>query len=186
MKKMGRKLLALFVLLVVGVLLSALVGCNGLRPNSTAGINIVNEKGSNPVILSGNNNTQAIPIYEKLDIKLPESPGGAQPADASSPDQRATASGVFVNANVGNRSSDLDATTGVNLLNRVKGASAGQTQTTSQGDESPTSGSQTQTPSQTQSDTTTIAVPVSVGQQGPSATAGQTVQKPEDSQVEQP
>lgn len=185
MRKMGRKLLVLFVLVVAVVLLSALVGCSAFRPPAVnAGYYIENKPGAHPTLIIGSNNSQANAIHAPIG----ETAGGAegQPAEASRETQSAKSSGLFVNNAVGDKHADIDATAALEVLSKVRGASAGQTQTTSQGDESPASGTQTQTPSHTQSDTTTIAVPVSVGQQGPTATAGQTVEKAEDSQAEQP
>lgn len=161
------KKIAIFIAAVI--LLSS---CAGLRPNVTAGVYIDNQKGSKPTINSGNSNSQIIPINDALTINQPAGNESAeQDANATAVERKANAGGVFVNANVGDRSAATDITSAVELLDNVRGTSAGQTQTTSKGDASPATGEQTQTPTQTETKTTNI--PISVSQGGASSTTAE-------------
>lgn len=155
----------------------ALTGCALFKTpeNITAGVYINNQKDSRATINSGNSNSQIIPINDKLTINQPpeaEVDGGEQVANATTAERKANAGGVFVNANVGDRSAATDITSAVDLLNNVRGTTAGQTQTTSKGDESPTTGSQSQQATQTEEKPSTVNIPISVGQAAKSDTGG--------------
>lgn len=153
---------ALRVFLVIFALL-IFAGCNGLRPQVNAGYYIQNLPESKTTIQLGTSNSQANAVHAPIG----KAQGEGDNAEAIGGEGKtAKASGLFVNTAVGDRTAEIDATTALEVLKNVKGSSAGQTQATSKGDESPAAGTQTQTPTQT--DTTNI--PVSVGKQSQATT----------------
>ena len=148
-------------LLIFTTAIIFLTGCAAFRPSVTAGVYINNEKGAKPTINSGNSNSQIVPINEPMNINLPATEEGeTQDAIATTTERKANASGIFVNANVGDRSAATDITSAIELLDNVRGTSAGQSQTTSKGDSSPTTGTQTQQADQHEEKP--IEIPVSV------------------------
>jgi len=166
-----------FLKLCLAAVWVMLTGCGLMRPASVnAGYYIENKPDSKTTIMLGTNNSQANAIHAAI--------GDAGTADGEKAEavkedegkagQTAKSSGLFVNNNVGDRSAEVDATAALEMLKDVQGTSAGQAQTTSKGNESPSTGTQSQTPSNTQTDTTTLALPVAVGQSAPTATADQS------------
>ncbi len=143
----------------------ALTGCKS--PDIYAGQYFDMKKDSKPIVMTGTNGSMANAIHAPI-----EGIGGAaegEKAEADKEQQTAKSSGLFVNNTVGDRSADVDATTALEMLRDVKGASAGLGQTTSKGDSSPsTGGDQTQTPTQTQTKTTNV--PISVSNDGAEST----------------
>ena len=179
---------ALRVFLVIFALL-IFAGCNGLRPQVTAGYYIENLPESKTTVLIGTNNSQANAIHSGLGDAAGVADGEKAEAvktDESKAGQTAKSSGLFVNNCVGDRAAEIDATAALEMLKDVQGTSAGQTQTTSKGDSSPSTGTQSQTPSNTQTDTTTLALPVAVGQTGATATADQSKPAADDASAAQP
>lgn len=170
----------LFVLFSIGVLF--LVGCAGFRqPQVNAGYYIDVKPDSKATLQIGTNNSQANSIHSPIGTA---EGGEGETADANKQAEMAKSSGLFVNNNVGDRSADLDMTAALELLKNVKGVSAGQTQTTSKGDSSPTTGGdQQQTPTST--DTRTTTIPVAVGQTAPKAEAKPETQSQPQQQNQQ-
>jgi hypothetical protein len=171
---------ALFILFSIGVLF--LVGCAGFRqPQVNAGYYIDVKPDSKATLQIGTNNSQANSIHSPIGSA---EGGEGETADATKQADMAKSSGLFVNNNVGDRSADVDTTAALELLRNVKGASAGQAQTTSKGDSSPTtSGDQSQTP--TSADTKTTTIPVAVGQTAPKAEAKPETQSQPQQQSQQ-
>lgn len=159
----------MMILLGAGLLL--VCSCGLLGPSAVnAGYYIENKPDSKTTIILGSNNSQANAIHSPLG-KVSGTVGEGESAEANKEELKAKSSGLFVNNAVGDRVADVDATAALEVLRNVKGSSAGQAQTTSKGDESPSTGTQSQTPVHTE--TRTIATPVAVGQQAPTATATQ-------------
>lgn len=152
---------------ISAAMLLIVTSCGTLRPQVHAGYYIENLPDSKTTVLIGTNNSQANAIHAP--IKDAGSDTEGQPAEAKAAERTAKSSGLFVNNTVGDRTADVDATAALEMLRNVRGTSAGQSQTTTQGDESPATGTQTQTPTQTE--TTTTNVPISVGQAATSETA---------------
>jgi hypothetical protein len=140
-------------------------GCPSLRPTVYAAYYVENLPDSNATVQVGTSNSQANAIHAALN-KAATADG--QPAEANAVDKTAKSSGLFVNNAAGDRTADLDATAALEILKNVRGTSAGQSQTTTKGDESPATGEQTQTPTQTENRTTNL--PISVGQAAASET----------------
>jgi hypothetical protein len=168
-----KKSIAILALVILALLLGE--GCALFRtppPSVNAGYYIDNKPESKATIQLGTSNSQANAIHDAL----PDSAGAAdgKQAEADKTGQKAKASGLFVNNAVGDRQADIDATAALELLRDVKGASAGQTQTTSKGDSSPSTGTQSQTPAL--NETRTVNVPVAVSQQGAAAKTGDTTE----------
>lgn len=177
-----KKLIA-FVLSGIAILFFC--GCAGFRQTPqtvNAGYYFNFHPDSKASTCVGTNNTQSNAVHAP--IGKTSDAGEGERADADKQASKASSSGVFVNNNVGDRSADVDTTAALELLRNVKGASAGQAQTTSKGDSSPSTGSQNQTPSNTESPT--LALPVSVGQTAPSATAAANQPQPQAQNQEKP
>ena len=167
-----------FLKLCLAAVWVMLTGCGLMRPASVnAGYYIENKPDSKTTIMLGTNNSQANAIHAGIGKAAGAAEGEKAEAvkeDEGKAGQTAKSSGLFVNNNVGDRSAEVDATAALEMLKDVQGTSAGQAQTTSKGNESPSTGTQSQTPSNTQTDTTTLALPVAVGQSSPTATADQS------------
>lgn len=154
----------------VALAVVALTGCGLLKPSQiNAGYYINMQPNSYGQATVGSNGTQANSIHAALPAA--DVGGEAVAADAAG-GKTSRASGLFVNSGNFARSTDADLSAAYEVLSRVKGSSAGQTMSTSKGDESPASGEISQTPSH--SETTTLALPVAVGQSSPTATADQS------------
>lgn len=172
-------------LVVVAVVAAVLLfsGCGGglFGPDTVnAGYYIENKPDSKTTVLIGTNNSQANAIHAGVGGAAGAAEGERAEADDNA--RTAKSSGLFVNNAVGDRSADVDATTALEMLRNVRGVSAGQAQTQSKGDSSPSTSSQNQTPSNTESPT--LALPVSVGQTAPSATAA--ANQPQDKEQAKP
>jgi|BioPla2DNA2_1021312.scaffolds.fasta_scaffold22646_5 hypothetical protein len=163
-----KKAIAILMLVILAVMLGA--GCTLLNPPLTvnAGYYIDNKPESKTTVQLGTSNSQANAIHAGIGASAEATDG--QPAEADKTGQKAKSSGLFVNNVVGDRQADIDATAALELLRDVKGASAGQTQTTSKGDSSPSTGTQSQTPALNEN--RTVNVPVAVSQQGAAAKTG--------------
>lgn len=149
-----------FIAIVFMVATFVITGCGLLRPGINAGYYINNEPDSKTTVLLGTNNTQANAIHARVDANTGQAD---DVATANENDKLAKSSGLFVNNTVGDRSADFDTTAALEVLKNVRGTSAGQSQTTTKGDESPATGEQTQTPTQTETTTTNVPLAVKGG-----------------------
>ncbi len=160
---------------------AVLLGCAGLTPKpertqGSTGINIINEANSNPVIVSGTNNSQINTINDKLEVgKQPAGAAGDGQAVDADGERQATISGLFTNVGKGDRSADVDAAAAIKLLHDVRGTTAAQSQATTKGDESPGSVGDAAQQAEQKEDagkSTTVNVPISAGQAAKSETTG--------------
>lgn len=163
-------------LVLATVLMVMLTGC-AIRPNVNAGYYIEMQPNSYGQATVGSNGTQANSIHAALPSGDAGEAAEAVASDAASGGKTSRASGLFVNSGNFERSTDADLSAAYEALNRVKGTTAGQNLTATSGAESPASATSTQNPQNTTTDTTTLALPVAVGQSAPTATADQS--KPE-------
>ena len=176
-------LFVVFVLALSGLL----AGCF-LRPAvGYAGYAIINNPDSRSTLVIGSNNTQANAVHSPLGASGESQAcgcgkencpactqeegkpacgcGGCQAgsgrAVADGKENRAYAGGLFVNNTVGNRSADIDATSSLEKLSRVRESTVGQN---TGRDQSPVNAETT--PTYTTDRRTSITVPLSASQNG--------------------
>ena len=134
-----------------------LAGCL-FKPAVYAGYAIINNPDCRSTLVIGSNNTQANAVHSPLgDI----TDGGEAGAEADAQAGKAKSGGLFVNNTVGNRSADIDATSTLEKLSRVKESTVGQN---TGRDQSPISAETT--PTTNKEKRVSVSVPLSASQNG--------------------
>ena len=138
-----------------------------LRPNVNAGYYLDLKPESKGSVTIGSNGVQSNAIHAS--IAAPAASVQKQEAtDGSTKGDTATAGALFSNNGQFARSSDTDLSAALEILSKVKGTTAGQSQTR---DTSPLTSTQSPTNTETTTKTTTLNTPVSVTKTGTAASS---------------